>query len=169
MDIDKLTWRKVSDLNKEAPPPSKAALRQELKYLRSKERFIKHGHYLPMTTHNYQLAANQSYFGVVSVNRTLTQMKLSCGHWLTVPAANPLPSKWMDAARRFCSECADKKYRQIMLAEIEESEKAIQAVLRPLSPWWMFNPNAYFRPKQAACEVQRRRWARIKTWPRFAR
>lgn len=32
-----------------------------------------------------------------------------------------------------------------------------------------FNPNAYFRPKQAACEVQRRRWARIKTWPRVAR
>jgi hypothetical protein len=111
------------------------ALRKELKYLRKKKRFIKHGHYLPMTTHNYQLAANASYRGVIGVNQDRTHMKLACGHWHAVPQANPLPMKWTDS-HRFCGTCADRKYRAIMLAEIEEAEKAIQAVLPP-SPWWM--------------------------------
>jgi hypothetical protein len=136
MHIDKIDWRKASELNSPAPERSVSDMRQELKYLRRKRRFIKSGAYLPMTTHNYQRAANRSYCGVIGINEDRSRMKLACGHWHAVPAANPLPAKFMEA-HRFCSDCADRIYRNIMLDEIDESIKTLTEAIRATKPWWI--------------------------------
>ena len=111
-------------------------LRDELRYLKKKRRFIKRAGYLPMTTHNYQLAANKSYRGVISVSPDHRQMKLHCGHWQPVPQSNPLPAQWMRSGHRFCGACADRKYKEIMLGEIAESEKRVRSLLDAY-PWRM--------------------------------
>lgn len=108
-------------------------LRDELKYLAKKRRFIANGQYLPMTTFNYRRAANLSYRVIDAIDKVNNTMRLACGDWNPVVPQNPP----VMGELRFCGRCADAKYRQIMLEEIRDSEKRVRKALGARKPWWL--------------------------------
>jgi hypothetical protein len=135
MDLEKMDWRKVSELNKPAPERSVRDLRLELAYQRRKRKFIAAGNYLPATTLAYQRACNMSYRAIVKIRSDESQVLLDCGDWADVPPANPLTKGIGES--RFCSRCADAAYRAAMLDEIDGSIKQLRSLLHARTPWWM--------------------------------
>ena len=107
-------------------------LRSELKYLRRKRRFIKRGQYLPMTMFNYKKASSLSYRPITYLSANQKRMQLACGDWVEV--SKPITDL---TALQFCGACADARYREIMLGEIDGDIRHIRLVLGMRAPWYL--------------------------------